>query len=369
MAIVQMSDALANVAGIRVSIVSNQRGAGEEFEPREPSVRIVRVVPRSRFDHLGGVSMRKALESQLCPGNPIVIQSHGLWSPTNHWACQLAHSRGVVLLVQTHGMLGAVPLSKKGLKKRIALRMYQRRDIERAKVIVATSEGEYEQIRRADFRQPVAILPIGVWPTASNSLLGSEKPGEDSIRTLLYLSRVTTQKGLPELIEAWADLSPRSWRLRIAGPDENGYLREVKALVSRLDVGASVEYSGEVHGDRKDEVYRSADLFVLPSEHENFGVVVLEALQYGLPVITTRATPWHDLETSGCGWCVDVGMEPLRGALQAAMALSDAERNAMGARARRFAARFDWVSIAAQTAEVYHWALGQAPRPECVRLE
>ena len=130
-----------------------------------------------------------------------------------------------------------------------------------------------------------------------------------------------------------------------------------------------MEYLGEVDGEAKTRAYLDADVFVLPTFSENFGVVVAEALAHGLPVITTRGAPWADLETYGCGWWVDIGVEPLVQALREAMALSDDERRAMGERGRDYVRRYDWDNIGQQTIDVYRWVLGQGPQPDCVRTD
>jgi glycosyltransferase involved in cell wall biosynthesis len=137
-------------------------------------------------------------------------------------------------------------------------------------------------------------------------------------------------------------------------------------LVGELGIEKAVEYVGSVDGEQKSAMYRDADLFVLPTFSENFGVVVAEALAHGVPVITTRGAPWADLEIYGCGWWVDIGVPPLEQALRDAMSLSDDERRMMGARGREYVRRYDWDTIARQTAEVYRWVLDQGDKPECV---
>jgi glycosyltransferase involved in cell wall biosynthesis len=143
----------------------------------------------------------------------------------------------------------------------------------------------------------------------------------------------------------------------------------VSRLIAGLGLGATVEYLGKVEGEEKAAAYRAADLFVLPSFSENFGVVVAEALAYGLPVITSRATPWAELEAHACGWWIDTGVKPLAEGLRAATCLDDAERRAMGARGRLLAQRYDWDRIATQTLGLYRWLLGDGVRPECVLVE
>jgi glycosyltransferase involved in cell wall biosynthesis len=186
---------------------------------------------------------------------------------------------------------------------------------------------------------------------------------------VLFLSRIAPAKGLLNLINAWKQVCAEGWRLQIAGPNEDGHLAEVLARVKQADVGDSVEYIGVMDGEAKRQLYLCADIFVLPTFTENFGVVVAEALAHGLPVITTRGAPWADLETFDCGWWVDIGVGPLVLALREAMALSDDERCAMGARGRVYAQRYDWGGIAHQMVDVYRWVLGQGPQPSCVRKD
>jgi glycosyltransferase involved in cell wall biosynthesis len=124
---------------------------------------------------------------------------------------------------------------------------------------------------------------------------------------------------------------------------------------------------GAVAGERKAALYRAADLFVLPTFSENFGLAVAEALSLGLLVISTRGAPWADLRTQGWGWGIDTGVAPLVSALRAATALSDQERQAMGARGCIYVQRYDWDAITEQTLTLYRWVLGRGERPDFVR--
>ncbi|OQX12878.1 MAG: hypothetical protein BWK76_17005 [Desulfobulbaceae bacterium A2] len=114
--------------------------------------------------------------------------------------------------------------------------------------------------------------------------------------------------------------------------------------------------------------YENADLFILPSYSKNFGMVVAEALSHGVPVITTYGTPWHELPRRGCGWWIDCTVDALAETLRQATALSPGVLQAMG-QGREYAREFDWRNIAAQTAAVYRWLLGQGLRPRCVLLD
>ncbi len=148
------------------------------------------------------------------------------------------------------------------------------------------------------------------------------KQRSDGRRTLLFLSRIHPTKALDRLLAAWVQLQSRhpDWRLVIAGRGEAAHVEEVKALAKTLGADR-VEFPGPLFGDAKAQAYFGAELFVLPTHSENFGMVVAEALAHGCPAVVSRGAPWAGLETEGCGWWVDNSVESLVAALDAAMQL------------------------------------------------
>lgn len=194
--------------------------------------------------------------------------------------------------------------------------------MERAAFIHATTESELNAIRGLGIRGKIKIFPLGV-----NLPRLGERSCKDFNHTILFLSRISPEKGLENLLEAWNKVSHSGWRLVIAGPDWFGHQKKLEDKIAREGI-TGVEFPGKVVGKEKDALYRSADFFVLPSFTENFSAVIVDALAYGIPVITTKGTPWQILEGSGsesecrCGWWVDIGVEPLVGALKKAMDLA-----------------------------------------------
>jgi glycosyltransferase involved in cell wall biosynthesis len=159
----------------------------------------------------------------------------------------------------------------------------------------------------------------------------------------------------------------KNWRVLVAGGDENGHLAEVKTEIRKQKLENSFEFIGEVADEKKWDLYRSADLFVLPTKSENFGIVIAEALACGLPVITTRGTPWEDLITHRCGWWVELGAGPLAVALNEAMRLPDEERRAMGLRGRKLVEEnYTWPAAAKKMVALYRWMLDSGSKPECL---
>jgi glycosyltransferase involved in cell wall biosynthesis len=280
----------------------------------------------------------------------------------------VARSTGVPFIVSPRGMLTAWALRFRGIKKRLAWLLYQRRDLLSAQVLHATSRAEAEGLRTLGLTQPIAIIPNGVeLPPTGESIPSCLSSPPSSTKTALFLSRIHPVKGLLGLVEAWQMAKPPGWRMVIAGGAENGHLAEVEAEIRKRSLDNEFMFLGEVPDEAKWGLYQSADLFVLPSKSENFGIAVAEALAAGLPVITTCGTPWEELVTHRCGWWVEAAAAPLAEALRQATALPAAQRCEMGQRGRKLVeANYTWPAAARKMLAVYRWMLGQGDRPEWV---
>lgn len=294
-----------------------------------------------------------------------LIHDHGVWNSSNVATCLAARTHRVPLVVTTRGMLEPWALKYKATKKQLAWWFYQRRSLKYASVLHATSDMEAVGLRALGLRAPIAVIPNGVnVPPDPVRASKSNRP-----RTALFLSRIHPKKGLFNLVTAWEKVRPSGWRLLIVGPDEGGHRAEVAAHVEKEGLKDSITFYDAVNDKEKWTLYGEADLFILPTYSENFGVVVAEALAAGVPVLTTRGTPWQVLEAERCGWWVDVGVEPLTKALYEATMLADDMRDRMGRRGRALVEeRFTWPKVAAQMRKVYEWVLGERGVPECVRL-
>jgi glycosyltransferase involved in cell wall biosynthesis len=131
-----------------------------------------------------------------------------------------------------------------------------------------------------------------------------------------------------------------------------------------------VRFLGPLYGDEKQQAYRRADLFVLPSLNENFAMTVAEALAHGTPVISTKGAPWAELVSRGCGWWTDQGVTPLAAAMDQAMSMRWERLAAMGESGRAWMSRdFDWSTIAVSMQSVYDWLTGRGERPSCVVVD
>lgn len=308
---------------------------------------------------------KATLDHLVCQRAIRLIHDHCIWLPSNITTSRTARQQNIPFIVSTRGMLEPWALRQGRLKKRLMWRLYQARNLKQAQLLHATSMGEAENLRRLGLNQPIAVIPNGVDVPPEALSTATAGPGE--VRTLLFLSRLHPKKGLLNLVEALRRVSSNGWQVIIAGPDEGGHQAEVETAAARAGLSHMFKFIGPVDDEAKWNVYRQADLFVLPTFSENFGIVVAEALACGLPVITTTGAPWQELESRCCGWWIEPQVEPLIDALQAAMALSDAQRTEMGQRGRKLVeAKYSWPAVAEQMAAVYRWLLGQETRPDCV---
>jgi glycosyltransferase involved in cell wall biosynthesis len=366
--VVRLCDALADVDDMRITLMYQSRPQSPSVASENGDVDRRVAVSDSATALALGLPLRRLLLGHVDRSRPDLIHSHGIWLPLNCWVARIAKKMQIPHIVHPRGMLEPWALGYKAVKKNLAMSLYQRRNLDDASVLVATAWSEYENLRSLGFTRPIAVIPNGVPRDEEGPRIDRPTRTVREPRKVLFLSRVQAKKGLLNLVRAWSEIAQSGWHLQIAGPSEGGHLKDVVALIDELRIASLVSVLGEVDGISKSDLYRGADVFVLPTFSENFGVVVAEALSYGLPVITTKGAPWADLETFGCGWWIDIGVDPLVRALRQAMSMTDDERRLMGERGRLYVQRFDWKSISLQTSAVYGWILGGGPKPDCVQL-
>lgn len=294
-----------------------------------------------------------------------IIHNHGLWSMVNVASGWVVPGRRAKLVLSPRGMLAPWALGWSRRSKRLVWPL-QCRALARADLLHATSMEEFADIRAQGFRAPVAVIANGIdLPAVSARFSGAGG------RTLLFLSRLHPIKGVDRLLHAWQALQDQhpDWQLVIAGRGESAHVREVAELAARLGV-QRVSFPGPLYGADKSQAYSDADLFVLPSHSENFGVVVAEALAHGCPAVVSRGAPWSGLETEGCGWWVEHDVLALASALDKAMSLPVEALTEMGLRGRTWMERdFSWASIAQRMETAYGWLLDGGTPPPWVLVE
>lgn len=348
-----------------ISILSSASSTGQEVV-LDSSIRLIRVKSDGLF--LSNFC-KTSIDPQIASFSPhmgeSIIHQHGIWQLFSHRVSKFAHQQKLPLIVAPRGMLQPWAMNNSKWKKKLAWLLYQRRDLKRATAFHATAYSEAESIRWLGFKQPIAVIPNGIiLPDLPEQSLEHQN---SSAKTALFLSRIHPKKGLPTLLDAWKKVAPADWRLVIAGNDDGGHVPKLVEQIDRLGLADRVEIVGALFGAEKEQAYLDADLFVLPSYSENFGIVIAEALSFQVPVLTTTGCPWQELQTERCGWWVDPTAVAIEQGLREAFAAAPDELFRMGQRGRNLVEnKYQWPAIADQMVQFYDWILNGGKKPEFV---
>jgi glycosyltransferase involved in cell wall biosynthesis len=334
----------------RLAIALAQAGVEVGLWAADQSAATTPLIPAKSSVHQIIGSETEALEKF---GKADVLHDNGIWLRHHRRLAKLAEARGIPRVVSTRGMLEPWAMKHKGAKKTLAWWLYQRRDLQRAHCHHTTAEIEAQNVQRMGLGVPVRMISNGLdLPEALTIKKATAK--QNGPRIALFLGRIYSVKGLPMLVDAWAQVRPNGWVLQIAGPDEAGHRGEVENAISAAGLSDTVSFLGPVSGQAKQSAFFEADLFILPTYSESFGIAVGEALAHGLPVLTTKGAPWPMLPERGCGWWVDATVDGIAKALRQATSQDSGSLQAMGARGRELiAAQFDWAGVAKKFIVMY----------------
>ncbi|MCX7177145.1 MAG: glycosyltransferase [Proteobacteria bacterium] len=313
--------------------------------------------------------MSRWLANETAAGRVDVLHNHGMWQMNAVYPGWAATRSKAKLVVSPRGAFSAWAMNHGSRFKRVFWPLVQRPALARTACFHATSEAEYEDIRRLGFKQPVAIIPNGI---DVPKLVREEARNS---RTLLFLGRIHPVKGVDVLLQAWAVVMDRfpDWRLLVIGSDvgygkQGGYLELIKALAAKLKL-KRMQFAEPKYGEDKWAAYREADLFVLPSRSENFGMTVAEALAAGTPAVVTKAAPWKGLQTYGSGWWVDFGVDALVVSLEEALSAPVDELARRGIAGREWMVRdFSWHELGKKMDQTYRWLIDGGEPPSWVRM-
>lgn len=305
-----------------------------------------------------------AYRDTLARLRPDIVHCHGLWTYHSLAVPGYCRATGTPYIVSPHGMLEPWAWRHHSWKKRPIWFLWEKRFLHFASALHATADMEANYLRCHGQQNPIAVIPVGVELKLPHQVYSRQ---ENRQKTALFLSRIHPKKGLLDLVQAWSVVRPAGWKVVVAGPDSGDHLAVVQQAVHKANLDSSFEFPGPVYDSEKWALFQSADLFVLPTYSENFGIVIAEALAAGTPVITTRETPWKELVEHKCGWWIEVGAAPLAVALRDAVSLSDNERAEMGQRGRKLIGEnYSWNLISQKMSAFYNWVLGRGPKPDCI---
>lgn len=306
--------------------------------------------PQSRHPQLAGI-----LDQLISKAD--IVHVHAMWEQIQRLACVTATRRGVPCIVTPHGMLDRFNMSKNWLKKRVYFELRMRHPLNRAASIHFATAMERDAVARLRLKSPTLVEPFGLFADQFENLpppgtFRSRFPQLGDRPYVMFLGRLDYGKGLELLIPAFAAAKNRDARLVIVGPDSlSGYRATVEKMIDAHGLRERTLFTGLLSGADKQAALVDAHVLCHPSYHENFGIVVIEALACGCPVILSDQVYLHpELSTAGLATVVPLDVAKVTSALDRSLSSPRPD----GDRARAFALdRFNWQTIARHWVEHY----------------
>ena len=301
------------------------------------------------------LSLKTTLEEEISSLKNPIIHIHGMWTPFTYFAYLIASKLKIPYVFSPHGGLMPYALKKSHFKKILALKIYQKKILIDAELIITSSKEESISLSIFVKDKPIKAIPHGIIIPDKVYKKKSLKQNYRKKRCL-FLGRINPSKGIKELIETWKKLNNKEWELIIAGIAEDlPYLNVIKKLSSQNKNNINIEFVGEVRGRKKNNLFKSSDLFVLPTKTENFGLVIAEAMAYGLPIITTKGAPWKVIKENNLGWWIETNDESLLIALKEATDMKSSDLIDIGNRARFYAKKnLNWEKMGLNYLQTYN---------------
>jgi glycosyltransferase involved in cell wall biosynthesis len=291
-----------------------------------------------------------------------IVVLHGLWNYSSLGSWRALTESSTPYFIFPHGMMDpwfreAYPL--KHIAKQIFWTIAEGRVLRDAQGVLFTCEEERARARNVfkghPYQERVVMYgtayPGGDAP-AERAAFRSEFSALKDRRFLLFLSRIHPKKGCEILIRAFTQLVPElpvDLDLVMAGPDQVGWMSELKALANKLGIARRVHWPGMLTDDLKWGAFRAAEALILPSHQENFGFVVAEAMACGTPVlISDKVNIWREVDVSHAGLVEPDTLAGICNLIRRFLALSPREREEMSRNGRAGFFRYFDIEVTAR---------------------
>lgn len=293
---------------------------------------------------------------------------HALFSPVSSTAAAVARSKQLPYILRPLGTLDPADLQKKRQLKYLYAALLERPNLAGAAAVHFTSDQEAKVSERFGTTTRDLVMPLGV----ESPKVGLSKTAVDreimqsrsrfgipaDVPVILFMSRIDPKKGLDLLVPALEKLVAEGTQFHFvlagANPQDQHYEKQIQTCIQGSSLAGCTTLTGFVSGAAKTQLLQLADLFVLPSYYENFGIAVAEAMVAGVPVvISDQVHIWQEIDAAQAGWICSCDVLSLMHQLRSALH-SPEERADRGARARAHALQhYSWQAIAQQMIQAY----------------
>ena len=312
----------------------------------------------------------KGMKEYLKNNEYDLYHTNGLWMYCNHITCSIARQKHRPYIITPHGMLYPAALHRSYWKKWPLIQLYFHKDINSADCLHVTCKAEMEHVREFGYKGIVAVIPNpSIMPTYLDEIFSKKQTIIECnpLRKFGFLGRLHPIKKVENLLYGIAMMSrSQDCELVIMGKGDDAYEHFLHNEVARLGL-KNVTFKGFVTGRDKYEILAHLSCLFVPSDFENFGMIVTEALSVGTPVMASLGTPWEELNTAGCGWWIDRSPENIAEVMQQVIEMPAHELLAMGENGRRLVQKkYTANQVARQMQRLYKWLLKGGEKPDFV---
>ena len=354
----------------------HQLGTGEEIDLLTPNVvdssdqmlgqgeEWIKVVPN---DYKTPLSISRNMADYLEHSDYDIYHTNGMWMYINHETCRMARRKGKPYIITPHGMLYPEALSRSAWKKKLIRKWWFDKDIRHAACIHVTCEDEMRHVRTLGYQGAIALIgnPVSI-PAYTEDLFDACCGKTSPFGGIAFLGRLHPIKRVENLLYGVA-LSSKDIDIYIIGKGDAEYERFLQTESHRLGISKKVYFLGFLNGRDKFEQLAKIDALFVPSDMENFGMIIPEALIVGTPVMASLGTPWKALNDERCGWWTDNTAESIAKVIDEIYACPQSELTEMGRRGRNYILRtFAADQIARKMLRLYKWILNGGNKPEFI---
>lgn len=313
-------------------------------------------------DSISSYGYSRNMNHFLSQSNYDIYHTNGLWMHCNHETCLIARRKDQPYVITPHGMLYPLALKRSYWKKWPLLQFWFNKDILQATCIHVTSTPELEYVREFGYKGPISVIPNPVrLPNYINAI-----PRENSKVRFGFLGRLHPVKKVENIFYAASLLNRTDFEILIIGSGNPDYEHSLKQEVSRLRL-SNVRFCGFVTGQKKYELLARLSALFVPSDFENFGMIVPEALSVGTPVMASLGTPWEELNKFQCGWWCDHSPQCIAQVMIEVLNMSQSNLIAMGERGKQLIAQhYVAQEVANKMKSLYEWVVLGGREPEFV---
>ncbi len=313
-------------------------------------------------------STSRGITSFLRNSNYDLYHTIGMWKHVNHSTCAIARSKQKPYIISPDSLLYQEAHARDTWKKRMLRKLWFDRDLREAACVHAACETELRNVRALGYKGPVALIGNPVYvPNYTEDIFSVHRSKPVTTLSLAFFGELKPIKRVENLLYGVALTKRRDIEVYISGEGNTDYERFLHDETRRLGIECQVHFLSALKGFDKYAQLGLTDCLFLPSDMENFGMIIPEALIVGTPVMTSLGTPWQALNDENCGWWTDNSPESIADVISDLTSMSPDDRTAMGRRGREYILRtFAADKVAAQMLALYRWILGNADKPDFV---